>query len=55
MLAGLWERSEIPERRTILSAAVERIWVTRAPGRGHRFDPEKRIRIVWAGDGQHME
>lgn len=43
------------ERRTLLSAAVERIWVTRAPGRGHRFDPEKRLRIVWADDERRME
>ncbi|MEU6301436.1 recombinase family protein [Streptomyces chartreusis] len=43
------------ERRTLLFAAVERIWVTRAPGRGHRFDPEKRLRIVWADDERRME
>ncbi|MFB6931759.1 recombinase family protein [Streptomyces chartreusis] len=55
MLAGPWERSAIPERRALLSAAVERIWVTRAPGRGHRFDPEKRLRIVWVGDERRME
>ncbi|MER5940884.1 recombinase family protein [Streptomyces sp. NPDC001928] len=53
-LAVEWERSEVPQRRTLLSAAVERIWVARAPGRGCRFDPEQRLRIVWA-DARHMQ
>ncbi|WP_346770338.1 recombinase family protein [Streptomyces sp. Z423-1] len=45
----LWEESRTSQRRALLSDAVERVWVTRAPRRGCRFDPEKRIRIVWAG------
>ena len=38
----------------VLSAAVERVWVARAPGQGRRFEPEKRLRIVWTGEG-HTE
>ncbi|MEU6505752.1 recombinase family protein [Streptomyces sp. NPDC046942] len=49
-LVAQWERSEVQGKRGLLFAAVERVWVTRAPGRGRRFDPEKRLRIVWAGE-----
>jgi hypothetical protein len=48
-LVGQWQRSEVQVKRSLLSAAVERVWVTRAQGRGQRFDPEKRLRIVWVG------
>ncbi|MET8247864.1 zinc ribbon domain-containing protein [Streptomyces sp. NPDC005202] len=50
-LAALWERSDLSKRRALLSDAVDRVWVTRAPGRGRRFDPEKRLHIIWAGEG----
>ncbi|MFI6563864.1 recombinase family protein [Streptomyces sp. NPDC050534] len=50
-LLDQWGRSGLEERRALLSAAVERVWVARAVGRGHRFDPAKRLRIVWVGDG----
>lgn len=53
-LTAQWERSEVPQRRALLSAAVERVWVARAPGQGRRFEPEKRLRIVWTGEG-HTE
>ncbi|MEV0180419.1 recombinase family protein [Streptomyces sp. NPDC050625] len=48
MSAAMWEGSDTPQRRALLSASVERIGVTRAPGRGRRFDPDKRLRIEWA-------
>lgn len=51
-LAPQWERSDVSQRRALLSGAVERVWVARAPGRGCRFDPDKRLRIVWAAQGQ---
>ncbi|MFK0112455.1 recombinase family protein [Streptomyces sp. NPDC091217] len=50
-LAAEWERSDVSRRRAFLAGAVEGVWVARAPGRGHRFDPGKRLRIVWAGEG----
>ncbi|MFG3294883.1 recombinase family protein [Streptomyces sp. NPDC048179] len=49
-LAARWQSSDIRQRRALLHAAVERVWVARAPGRGCRFDPVKRLRIVWAVD-----
>ncbi|MFE1832623.1 recombinase family protein [Streptomyces sviceus] len=47
LLASQWEKSDVPQRRSLLFQAVERVWVARAPGRGCRFDPDKRLRIVW--------
>ena len=49
-LVARWEASDVPQRRSFLAQAVERIWVTRAEGRGRRFEPEKRLRIVWADE-----
>lgn len=46
-----WEHSDVRQKRALLSAVVERIWVTRAAGRGRRFEPGKRLRIVWADQG----
>jgi DNA invertase Pin-like site-specific DNA recombinase len=51
-LTALWERSEVGSKRGLLSEAIERVWVARAEGRGRRFDPERRLRIVWAGEGR---
>jgi hypothetical protein len=47
-LVTQWGRKEVQEKRSLLFAAVERIWVAKAPGRGRRFDPERRLRIVRA-------
>jgi hypothetical protein len=51
-LTALWERSEVGSKRGLLSEVIERVWVARAEGRGRRFDPERRLRIVWAGEGR---
>ncbi|MDX6351508.1 MAG: site-specific recombinase [Streptomyces sp.] len=49
-LTGIWQSSEVGAKRTLLASAIDRIMVTRAEGRGKRFDPEKRVRIEWAGE-----
>ena len=54
MLATQWDKSDVRQQRSLLCSAVERVWVARAPGRGHRFDPERRLRIVWTGE-MHTE
>ncbi|GII22169.1 recombinase family protein [Planosporangium mesophilum] len=36
------------ERRGLLSLAVAEVRATRARGRGHRFQPDERLLIVWA-------
>ncbi|MGW7423371.1 recombinase family protein [Streptomyces sp. NPDC054813] len=51
-LAAEWEGGDVSRRRALLAMAVERVWVARAPGRGHRFDPGKRLRIVWVGEAR---
>ncbi|MFG2955671.1 recombinase family protein [Streptomyces sp. NPDC048291] len=53
-LATEWECGDVMQRRALLSGDVETVWVARAPGRGCRFDPGKRLRIVWVGEG-HTE
>ncbi|GAB2927318.1 recombinase zinc beta ribbon domain-containing protein [Streptomyces heilongjiangensis] len=50
-VATLWQRSDVLRRRALLTAAADRIRVTRAEGRGYRFDAAKRPRIVWVQDG----
>ncbi|MFD8228474.1 recombinase family protein [Streptomyces massasporeus] len=47
-LAARWNSGDLPQRRALLAGVVERVWVTRAAGRGRRFDPAKRLRIVWS-------
>ncbi|MER5749307.1 recombinase family protein [Streptomyces sp. NPDC002088] len=51
-LTALWRRSDVGTRRGLLSAAIERVSVARAEGRGRRFDPERRLGIIWAGEGR---
>ncbi|MFC9129843.1 recombinase family protein [Streptomyces sp. NPDC057099] len=52
-VAAEWNDGDIPRKRALLSEVVERVWVTRAEGRGRRFEPDKRLRIVWAAEGSH--
>lgn len=47
-IVNQWDRIDVPGRRSLLSTEVDRIWVTKADGRGRRFDPAKRLRIEWA-------
>ncbi|MEV3852713.1 recombinase family protein [Streptomyces sp. NPDC050095] len=42
-----WMRGDLRTRRSVLRSGIERIWVTKAEGRGLRFDPTKRLRIDW--------
>ncbi|WSW30481.1 zinc ribbon domain-containing protein [Streptomyces sp. NBC_01003] len=51
-LMQLWGRSGLGALRALLSAGIERVSVARAEGRGRRFDPVKRLRIVWVGEGR---
>lgn len=48
--ASVWQRSDVAQRRVLPAVAVDRIWVTRAEGRGYRFDAVERLRIAWAPD-----
>ncbi|MFF5310145.1 zinc ribbon domain-containing protein [Streptomyces massasporeus] len=45
--AARWNSGDTPQRRALPAEVVERVWVTRAAGRGRRFDPAKRLRIIW--------
>lgn len=47
-VAARWKSGDVPQKRALLSEVVERVWVARAAGRGRRFEPEKRLRIIWA-------
>lgn len=44
------ESATVPEARTLLRLAIERIEVTAAPKPGARFVPNERIRIRWVGE-----
>lgn len=49
-LSSFWENSAIEERRALLLTVVDRVVVSRAEGRGKRFDPETRLGFEWAGE-----
>lgn len=42
-----WSVLPVAERRALLALAVVDVRVTRARGRGYRFDPRERVAIVW--------
>ncbi|MFD6175273.1 recombinase family protein [Streptomyces coeruleorubidus] len=54
-MVARWEEGDVPQKRALLSEVVERVWVARATGRGRRFEPEKRLRVVWADEGDTGE
>lgn len=42
-----WDVLPVAERRALLALAVDEVRVSRARGRGYRFDPAERVVIVW--------
>jgi DNA invertase Pin-like site-specific DNA recombinase len=49
-IAAVWPSLDVPERREILSASVDAIFLRRAPNRG-RFPIEDRSIVLWRGQG----
>jgi site-specific DNA recombinase len=49
-VVGEWEGLSVPERRSLLSAAVHAVLVSPASGRGSRRPVSERVRILWLGD-----
>jgi DNA invertase Pin-like site-specific DNA recombinase len=46
----LWERSELPARRTLLASAIDSVTVSRAPSRGKGTPIGDRLTIAWRDD-----
>jgi site-specific DNA recombinase len=47
-----WQEASVKERRGLLRLALDCVRVKPSPGgRGYRFDPETRLRFVWAVPG----
>lgn len=42
-----WDPLPVEERRSLLALAIDRVTITRAPGRGVRFYPGERVLIHW--------
>lgn len=43
--------TDVVEARSLLALAIDRVYVSRAGGRGKRFSGSERVQIVWAGEG----
>lgn len=47
-----WNAADVVERRALLALAIDRVEVSRAGRRGLAFDPDARVRIVWADEAE---